>query len=192
MAIFNYTRNEQMEFAKNENVLERISFSACPVLPEVADFMIENETHSGALSVLCENLFHRPDSEIWTSTLAKAAKRKVEEVGVDYNEEHYAELGLTAIALHLNTDVATLRFLFTLNHEHINWGLANNPNTPQDILDELADNPSSEVHGAVYNNPNASNDTIKKIKDKYHFNHKPNVNALWYAFYKIKIKASGN
>lgn len=176
---------EQLEIAKSEDVEKRLGFSKYPVLPEIADYIVEHEKDKRVIERIFANLFMTPNSDIWSSTLAKAAKVKVEICGVS---EH--DLALVNIALHLNTGVDTLEYLFTLNNNLVNWGLANNPNTPKAILDKLSELENFDVDDALLYNPNTSEETKEKLWARY----KDGFFSTGY-FYDhqgIKVTASGN
>ena len=175
-----------MEYAKSPNWETRLHFATYPgLLPEVADFMIENEKNSNVFVRICIRLFEIPNSNIWPSTLAKAARKKVKLLGV--NED--CDDALIRIALHLNTDVETLKYLYEINNKRINWGVANNPNTPKTILSELANINNFEIDVALLNNPNTPEEIKPTIRKRYtgffscgyHYTH-----------YGIKVEASGN
>lgn len=185
MAWMELTLAEQMNYAKANDVMDRISFSSYPVLPEVADFMI-NSGYKTGFSRICENLFRKSNSNIWSTTLAIAARKKVEFWGVDPEFDH----ALVNIALHLNTDVETLRYLYTLNDRHVNWGLANNPNTPKDILTELLKVKCFDIDDALLHNPNSPEEIKPTITARY-----PNGYfsvGYYYDYNNIKVVASGN
>ena len=185
MAWMKLTLAEQMKYAKANDVMDRISFSSYPVLPEVADFMINSGCKTG-FSRICENLFRKSNSKIFPSTLATAARKKVEFWGVDPEFDH----ALVNIALHLNTDVETLRYLYALNDRHVNWGLANNPNVPKAILTELAKLGIFDIDEALLHNPNSPEEIKTTIEERY-----PNGYfsvGYYYDYNNIKAVASGN
>lgn len=186
--------SEQMEYAKSPSWQTRIQFANYPaILPEVADFLIENEKDPKVFYVICERLFRKSNSNIWTSTLAKAARKKVELCGVAQNTDPNTintDQALIGIALHLNTDVDTLKYLHELNDKHIGWGLANNPNTPKAILTELAKVDYFDIDDALLYNPNTPEEIKPMILERY-----PNgllSCGYYYDYNHIKVVASGN
>lgn len=174
---------EQMTFAKSQDVMERVTFSIYPVLPVVADYMIRHESHIIAFKKICENLFRTSNSNIWPSTLEKAARKKFELLGVDSEFDN----ALVSISLHLNINVETITFLFELNDRNINWGIASNPRTPKAILDKLADLNDPEINTALGCNPNTPEETRKKIKAPRGF-----YPGYYYTLQGIGVVASGN
>ena len=155
--------------------------------PELVDYIVEYETGQKLLR-MCSGLFNKPNTNVWASTLAKAAKKIVTYEIAEYCE--FAGNGLTGIALHLNTDVDTLTFLFRLNIRTINWGLANNPNTPKAILVELAKVNDFDIDEALLHNPNTPEEIKPMIWERY-----PNgffSAGYYYDLKKIKVVASGN
>ena len=68
---------KQMQYASSSNWATRIEFANYPaILPEVADFMIENEQVPKVLSEICRRIFYKSNTNIWSSTLAKTAKKR--------------------------------------------------------------------------------------------------------------------
>lgn len=184
----------QMKYAKAPSWQTRINFATYPtILPEVADFMIENEKDPKVLSRICERLFRKSNSNIWTSTLAKAARKKVELCGVAKSTEPdtiNTDQALIGIALHLNTNVETLEYLHSLNDKHIGWGLANNPNTPKAILIELAKVNYFDIDEALLFNPNTPEEIKPMLYERY-----PDgffSCGYYYDLQNIKVEASGN
>lgn len=186
--------SEQMKYAKSYAWQTRIQFATYPaILPEVADFMIENEKDPKVLDRICERIFRKSNSNIWATTLAKAAKKKVELCGVAKStdpETLVTDQALIGIALHLNTNVETLKYLYALGDNHINWGIANNPNTPKAILIELANIGIFDIDEALLHNPNAPEEIKPMILERY-----PNgffSCGYYYDIQGIKVEASGN
>ncbi|MBE5812163.1 MAG: hypothetical protein E7314_00720 [Clostridiales bacterium] len=179
--------SEQMDYAKSKAWQTRISFAKYPtILPEVADFMIENESDPKIFSGICQRLFEKSDSNLWPSTLSKAARKKVELIGINQQFDY----ALVNIALHLNTDIDTLQYLYGLNDKHIGWGLANNPNTPKAILTELAKVNYFDIDDALLSNPNTPEEIKTMIRKRY-----PDgffSCGYYYELKGIKVKASGN
>lgn len=179
--------SEQMEYAKSYAWQTRIQFASYPaILPEVADFMIENEKDPKVLCRICERLFRKSNSNIWPTTLAKAARKKVELSGVSVEFDN----ALVNIALHLNTDVDTLKYLYALNDSHVNWGIANNPNTPKMDLVELSKLNVFEIDEALMYNPNTPEEIKTTVWERY-----PNgffSTGYYYDYNNIKVVASGN
>lgn len=176
---------QQLAHAKSEDVEERLGFSKYPVLPEVADYIVDHEKDKRVIERIFANLFTIPNSDIWSSTLAKAAKIKVKIAGVSEYDST-----LVNIALHLNTDVDTLAYLFTFNNNFVNWGLANNPNAPKIMLEQLSEIGNFDVDDALLHNPNTSEETKAKLLARY----KDGFFSTGY-FYDhqgIKVVASGN
>ena len=176
---------DQWKFAKSEDPEIRIQFSWYPMSPEVADYMIEHETDKEVFARICTGLFYHSNTDISAGTLKKAARKKVELCGV-----WETDIALAGIALHLNTDVETLTYLYGFNNRHVNWGLASNPNTPREILDELSDLNIFDIHDALLHNPNTSKETKDKLWLKY-----PGgffTAGSYYEVNGIEIKASGN
>ena len=178
---------EQLEYAKSEDSEERMDFAKYPVLPEVAEYMVEHETDGTVMGVLFGHLFSKSNNNVWASTLEKAAKKKVEICGVN----NFCDYCLTRIALHLNTMVDTLKYLFTLNDPWVNWALASNPNTPQAILEELSNYNDRDIDIALIHNPNTGKETKEKVWSRY-----PHGMFTFGSYYEytcgIKVKASGN
>ena len=178
-----FTLEEQMEYAKAEDVEDRRDFSRYSILPEVADYMVEHETDKRLMWAIFNNLFYKVNNNVWASTLSKAARKLVEVYGADHHSTD-------AIALHLNTDVDTLEYLFELNNSHINWALASNPNTPRAILEKLSDEESFDIEEALYFNPNVPEEIKRKVRKRL-----PEAFFTVGSYYKamgIEIKASGN
>jgi len=179
--------DEQLEYAKSEDSEEREHFARYPVLPEVAEYMVEHETDETVMEHLFGNLFRVPNNNIWASTLEKAAKKKVKICGVNQRMDYC----LAGIALHLNTTVDTLKYLFTLNNSHINWALASNPNTPKVILEELSNCDNRSIDDALLHNPNTGKETNEKVWSRY-----PHGMFTCGSYYEccfgIKVEASGN
>lgn len=176
---------QQLKHAKSREAEERVAFSSYPVLPVVADYMVGHEKDKRIIETVFRNLFEKPNSDIWASTLAKAARVKVEVAGVSEYDN-----ALTNIALHLNTDIETLEYLFTLNNHHVNWGLACNPNTPKAMLDKLSEIDEFNLDEALLYNPNTCEETKNKIWARY----KNGFFSVGY-FYDLKhieVVASGN
>jgi len=176
---------EQLKYANSKDPIERLQFSLYPVLPEVADYMVFNEKDKSIMPSVFSNLFRGMNNDIRPSTLAKAAKKKVEVCGVSE-----FDTALAAIALHLNTDVDTLRYLFELNNSQINWGLAENPNTPKEILNKLSDIGKHDIDLALIHNPNTPDETRQKLLERL-----PSFcfsAESYYALHGIEVEASGN
>ena len=100
-------------------------------------------------------LFFHPDSNIWASTIAKAA-RKTEN-----------QATLHDIALHDNTDIDTLEYLMSLKQSFVNHGLATNPRMTGQMLDILANEYESSVGLLILSNPSVTEETKAKILEKY-------------------------
>lgn len=180
MALRKLSLEEQMKFAKSEDEDIRIELASFELSPEVADFLIRNEKDNIVLWKIMIRLFNRPDSNIWPSTLKFAARQK-RRLGKYYEDP------LSCIALHLNTDVKTLKYLYRLNNHHIHWALAENPNTPQKKLNKLAKKKHESIDHALLHNPNTPEKTKKGITCSGFF-----PCGSYYETYKIEIKASGN
>ena len=189
MECIKLTIEEQMEYAKSKNPFVRKSISTYPsILPEVVEYLVENETAKGFIGEMYASMFRRSDSDVWTSTLAKAARKKVE-IGID----DFIDNALGFIGLHLNTDVDTLKYLFEQDNRYINCSLAQNPNTPKVILDKLADNNDVEMAIMLLENPNTSEQTKEKIKAGMKEEEIIFIDSRsWYDWNNIKIVASGN
>lgn len=176
---------EQMKYAKSEEEDVRVAFSRYPVLPEVADYMVAHEMNEWAMGLIFLNLFRTANNNVWASTLSKAARRKVEICGV-----YEIDTVLSGIALHLNTDVDTLEYLFELNNTHINWALASNTNTPRVILEKLSNEEKFDILEALYFNPNVPEEIKTKVRKRL-----PETFFSVGSYYEtigIEIKASGN
>lgn len=169
------TKEEQMDFATSTDEDLRESFASLPdILPEVVDYMLEKED----CVQIRRMLLIASNSNIWTSTLSKAARKETD------------EFILQSIALHLKTDVETLEYLAELNIHKVNWGLSCNPNTKKQRLDKLADINDNGINSALLKNPNTSKETCEKILSNDEF-------GRWDGFYYytvsgIKVVASGN
>ena len=190
MAWVDYTFEEQKAILYGENVdaddRERLAYMDGHK-PELVNYIVEYETGEELFSI-CFGLFYKSNTNICSSTLTKAAKKLA-----TYDLTAYCKSAgnaLTCIALHLNTDVETLRYLYSLNNRYINWGLANNPNTPKDILSELTNLNVFDIDDALLNNPNTPKEIRNVIWERY-----PNgffSCGYYYDLQKIKVEASGN
>lgn len=177
--------DEQMKHAKSQSSATRLELSKYELFPEVVDVMIKKENNPGTFFCMCTNLFRKANSGIWASTLKEAAEKKVKLCGMKDEYDH----ALCGIALHLNTDVDTLRYLFTLSNHYVNWGLANNPNTPKELLNKLAEINEFNIDEALMYNPNTPEDTCKKVRARYGSFFSC---GYWYDLHGIEVQASGN
>lgn len=182
----------QLKFAQSEDWEERFAISCYPLFPEVVEYMVEHETDINVMPLIFSNLFSTPNSDILPSTLAKAARKIVELCGIpDEAKVGPLYFSLTNIAMHLNTDLDTLKYLFELNSHPANWGLALNPNTPKKILNELAKVANFNIDEALIHNPNTPSETKDEIRKQRY----PNglfTCGYYYTLMGIKVVASGN
>ena len=152
----NLNAQELLEYVKTCSSKEKLKAAENRKLPpEVADYLVDCDVDEKTKKELYTTLFFHYDTNIWASTIAKAA-RKTEN-----------QATLHDIAQHKNTDIDTFKYLMGLKKSFVNYGLACNPRLPSKMLDSLADEDDSSLALAILRNPSVTEETKAKILEKY-------------------------